>query len=195
MTSTDEHELGAEGYRTIVADPPWDLGQTGFTFHGGVNRPSFVPYPTMDVDAIAALPVAEQIHADGAHLYLWTTNRFLPDAFRILAAWGFTYSTTIVWAKAVRGWMPGGTFPSHAEFVLHGRAGNLAAIGRADRQVFDWKRQAHSVKPEAFLDLVESVSPGPRLEMFARRSRLDWHVWGNEVASHVDLELEQGAPS
>lgn len=185
MTSTEQQQ--ADGYRTIVADPPWAIGQTGFTFHGGVNRPSFVPYPTMHVDEIAAMPVADLIHADGAHLYLWTTNRFLPDAFRILEAWGFTYSTTLVWAKAVRGWMPGGAFPSHAEFVLFGRAGNLATEARADRQVFEWPRGAHSAKPEAFLDLVETISPGPRLEIFARRARLDWHVWGNEVGSHVEI--------
>lgn len=175
-----------ERYRTIVADPPWDLGQTGFTFHGGANRPSHVPYPTLTVDEIAAMPVNE-LADDDAHLYLWTTNRFLRAAFDVLDAWGFTYSTPLVWAKAVRGWMPGGTFPSHAEFVLYGRRGTPETLGRADRQVFEWPRSGHSVKPEAFLDLVETISPGPYLEVFARRARLGWHVYGNEVDSHVEL--------
>jgi N6-adenosine-specific RNA methylase IME4 len=38
-----------------------------------------------------------------------------------------------------------------------------------------------------FLDLVESVSPGPYLEMFARRQRLGWDTWGNEALPHVEL--------
>jgi N6-adenosine-specific RNA methylase IME4 len=62
-----------------------------------------------------------------------------------------------------------------------------AKITRAPGRWFQWKRGAHSAKPEAFLDLVEQVSPGPYLEMFARRNRLGWDTWGNEALEHVEL--------
>jgi hypothetical protein len=55
---------------------------------------------------------------------------------------------------------------------------------------FQWPRGAHSAKPEAFLDMVEQVSPGPYLEMFARRNRLGWDTWGNEALGHVSLAGE-----
>jgi N6-adenosine-specific RNA methylase IME4 len=76
---------------------------------------------------------------------------------------------------------------STTEFVVFARRGSLAALTRCDRQWFEWSRGAHSEKPEAFLDIVEQVSPGPYLELFARRQRLGWDTWGNESLNHVEL--------
>ena len=92
-----------EEYATIVADPPWRTmagplnGREGFGDATGASRP--LPYPTMTVDAIKALQVPA---ANDAHLYLWTTNGYLRDAFDVARAWGFEYSTTLVWAKAAQ---------------------------------------------------------------------------------------------
>jgi N6-adenosine-specific RNA methylase IME4 len=188
-------------YHTIVADPPWDHSDgTGFSYgsrhnsgkrlgEGGTTRP---PYQPMTLDEIAALPVAALADAD-AHLYLWTTQRYLRPSFDIVSGWGFSVSATLTWCKAPQGFM-GGAYRSSTEFCHFARRGSLAHKTQAPSQWFTWKRTGwtqndpdakHSRKPEAFLDLVETVSPGPYLEMFARRQRLGWDTWGDEALDHV----------
>ena len=166
-------------YRTIVADPPWRYKTTLPGFKRDRLGRSGVPYDTLSVDEIAALPV-EALAEPDAHLYLWTTNTHLEHAWRIVRAWGFQYSTLLVWGKAPRGFAGFPTYQVTAEYVVFARRGSLAAKDRVDRSWWEWPRAAHSVKPDAFLDLVERVSPGPYLEMFARRVRLGWDGWGNE---------------
>lgn len=186
-------------YRTIVADPPWDNGQRpGWSWREG--RPSGrirdLPYSTMTVEQIAELPIrhlsqGDKWHVngdkDGSHLYLWTTTQFLEPAFSVARAWGFPVSCVLVWCKARRGFNAGGTWPSNVEFILYGRRGSPPATGRADSRWFEWPRGEHSAKPEAFYDLVEQLSPGPYLELFARRQRLGWDTWGNEALEHVEV--------
>lgn len=144
----------------------------------------------MELADIKALPVRE-LAANCAHVYLWTTNRWLPDAFDVLKSWGVRYGQTLVWCKQPMGSGLGGAFSVTTEFILHGRIGSLRQLRRVDSTWFQWPRmdRAHSRKPEAFLDLVESVSPGPYLELFARRNRLGWDTWGNEALEHVDLNV------
>jgi N6-adenosine-specific RNA methylase IME4 len=140
----------------------------------------------MTLDEIAALPVA-RLAEDAAHLYLWTTNGYLERAFEIARGWGFTPSTTLTWCKPPKGIGLGGAYSLTTEFCIFARRGSLAA-NRVDSSWWLWHRNRHSQKPEAFLDIVEQVSPGPYLEMFARRNRLGWDTWGNEALQHVDLE-------
>lgn len=269
-----ERSLRVKRYRTIVVDPPWDHSDgTGVDVRGG-GRVTGLPYNTMTIAAIEALPVYElsdNVNHD-AHLYLWTTSRYLPASFRVLEAWGFRYTATLVWCKASRGWSTGGRFQNNVEFILFGnrpkrvarpnalivttylaaaaeeagvsRSEVDAAMGTTDmagwwlsrietrcavpswekyeqikrvvragddmdgyvRELnarkgterdetpqavntrwFQWSRGSHSAKPEAFMDMVESVSPAPRLEMFARRQRLGWDTWGNEALNHVEI--------
>jgi len=135
----------------------------------------------MSVEEIKALPVADLADPSGAHLYLWTTNRYLRDAFDVMAAWGFRYGQTVVWAKRPIGSVLGGAFPANVEFILFGRRGVLAHKRRAKSAWWEWKRQrGHSMKPDAMLDLVEETSPGPYVELFARRARFGWDYWGDE---------------
>lgn len=70
---------------------------------------------------------------------------------------------------------------------INASKGEATATGRASGRWFQWPRGEHSAKPEAFLDLVEQVSPGPYLELFARRNRLGWDTWGNESLEHISL--------
>lgn len=182
-------------YRTIVADPPWDHSDgTGWNpgaadyrgKHG--NQPPKVtglPYGVMSMDDIRELPISDWAARD-AHLYLWTTNRYLHDAYHLCDWWGFSVVKPLIWCKAPMGMM-GGTFVSSAEYVLFARRGALKSQTKVERQWFQWPRSTHSQKPEAFLDLVEQVSPGPYLEMFARRQRLGWDTWGNEALDHVGM--------
>lgn len=178
-------------YRTVVADPPWDYSgdPPRFTWserHVGDKVELPQPYRYLTVDEIKALPVPD-LAAPAAHLYLWTTQRYLEAAYDVARAWGFRPVKALVWAKRPRGFNVGGTFASTTEFVLFARRGDLAAKTTVDRDWFDWPRNGnrHSAKPEAFLDLVETVSPGPYLELFARRNRLGWDTWGDQALEHV----------
>lgn len=170
-------------YRTIVADPPWSVHQPP-VWTSGKNRR--LPYRTMSVDDIEALPVADIADTD-CHLYLWTINRYVEDAYRIVRAWGFSPSTLLVWCKEPIGMGVGGAYALTTEHVLFARRGRGAFEQREPTSWWRWKRGEHSAKPEAFLDMVERVSPAPRLEMFARRNRLGWDTWGNESLNHVEL--------
>lgn len=184
-------DMGEGRYRTIVADPPWHQRTGAPNLHapagGGPSR--LVPYPTMTVEEICALPVSEMA-AREAHLYLWTTNRYLSAAYDVARAWGFNPNpgTMLVWCKAPKGRGLGEGFSLATEYCLFCTRGGLKVQERVDRNWWLWQRQAHSQKPEAFLDLVEQVSPAPRLELFARRNRIGWDTWGNQALNHVTIE-------
>jgi hypothetical protein len=146
-------------YRTIVADPPWayaegwPVGAGQARARGGAaydaRRRTPLPYGSMSLCEIAALPVGA-IAEDDAHLYLWTTNRYVFDAKWIAEAWGFNYSQLLVWAKTPMGKGPGGAFAQNAEYVLFCRRGSLAHAEKQDSVWFNWPRTAkHSVKPDA----------------------------------------------
>lgn len=167
-------------YSTITADPPWDHRE-GFPINawrrtGSIARRTKLPYSAMSLDEIAALPVAE-LAADNAHLYLWTTNRYIRNAYGVAESWGFRPSQLVTWCKPVVGVGPGGAFASTSEFVVFARRGTPSAR-RAPSTWFQWPRGVHSAKPAAFYDLVEQVSPGPYVELFAREPRLGWDHWG-----------------
>jgi N6-adenosine-specific RNA methylase IME4 len=180
--------VATKRYRTIVADPPWHWHRPSGWGAGTTIRP--LEYPTLSVSEIAALPIRDYV-ADVAHLYLWTTNRYLENAFQVVRAWGFNSegTTVLVWCKEPRGIGPGGRFSITTEFVLFARRGveGRYAGGRHPTTWFKWPRGRHSEKPDGFLDLVEQVSPGPYLELFARRARFGWDYWGDESLETVEM--------
>jgi N6-adenosine-specific RNA methylase IME4 len=181
-------------YHAVVIDPPWHYEDYA-TMPGSpqkrghtVKRPS-PPYESMSLDQIGALPIWALADAD-SFVFLWATNHYLPDAMRILVdEWSCGYRQTLVWHKTGNPSPFGGTLaPNHAEFLLVGAYGLPKITGRWPASVVAApKPYRHSQKPEVFLDLVESVSPGPYLELFARRNRLGWDTWGNESLEHVKL--------
>ena len=157
-------------FRTIVADPPWQYGNKAT--RGAAED----HYSTMTLDEICELEVNA---ADDAHLYLWTTNGFLNEAFDVVDAWGFAYKTCLTWVKPQIGL--GNYFRGATEHILFGVRGNLPVEDRNLRNWFEAPRGKHSAKPDLFYDLVEKASPEPRLEMFARRRRFGWETWGDEA--------------
>lgn len=191
-------------YRTLVIDPPWPHKDSGprTTAKGGrwdtsgrgqAGKRSIVPYERMTTLEIAALPIHDLAEND-AHLYLWTTNGFLREAFAMLPQWGFKFSTLLTWCKPPMGLGLGGTFVNTTEFILFARRGTLPALSRADSTWWKWPRPyltgsgpTHSAKPEAFLDMVEQVSPEPRVELFARRDRLGWDTWGDQALNTAEM--------
>lgn len=180
--------MSRERYRTIVADPPWSYegfatAPQGDRKRGLKPKKAALPYGEMTVDAISALPVAALADPEGARLFMWTTNRYLPDAFRVMAAWGFTYAQTLTWHKTGNPSPFGGSVaPIHAEFLLVGSVGKVPVLNRWASSVIaaNKPRDEHSRKPDVFIDMVEHTSPGPYCEMFARRARFGWDYWGDE---------------
>ena len=192
-------------FKCIVADPPWPIKWSGgpaYKINGrGEKRinPNFkrkLSYPTMTVQEIASLAVSE-IAADDAHLYLWTPDKWLisGEAAFVAKSWGFDPLRLIVWCKRGFGL---GRFPRpQHEAVLVCRRGKLDFNLRNSGSVHEWKMpygkagkssaRIHSAKPEEVLDLVEQASPGPYLELFARRRRLGWSYWGNECPCDVEI--------
>ena len=181
-------ETACDGpFRTVVADPPWRFQhRTGKISpeHGRLTR-----YGTMGVDDIAALPVAD-VCDSSAHLYLWVPNALLADGMAVMAAWGFTYKTNLVWFKTRRDGGPDGRgvgfyFRNVTELVLFGVRGRngtrtLAPARRQVNLIAEPKRD-HSRKPEQLHEIVERCSPGPYIELFARSERPGWRVWGDEI--------------
>jgi len=194
---TNERESLSSGlqYATVVADPAWSITRpTGWGTKDKNHQP--LAYPTMTDDEIASLPVAS-IVADTAYLFLWTVNSKIEAAYSVARAWGFRPVTLLTWCKKPHGMGPGGHFASTTEHILYARRGSSGKdFGRArlhDSTWFDWPKAAHSVKPEQFQDLVQTNFPEPRLELFARRRRIGWDVWGNEVDSDVELSRDRDA--
>jgi N6-adenosine-specific RNA methylase IME4 len=156
-------------FRAIVVDPPWPYNdRLGAARHYGL----------MTLDEIAAVPVAGWAEPD-AHLYLWVTNAFMVEGHAAAAAWGFDVKTILTWVKPQIGM--GHYFRNNTEHVLFAVRGSLATLRRDCPTAFRAPRGRHSEKPDAFFDLVESMSPGPYLSIFERRLRLGWRGLGDEV--------------
>jgi N6-adenosine-specific RNA methylase IME4 len=183
---------GHDPFRTVLADPPWRFqNRTGKMApeHGRLAR-----YGTMSFEQIEALPVPDVCQAK-AHLYLWVPNALLAEGMSVMAAWGFTYKTNLVWFKTRKDGGPDGRgvgfyFRNVTELVLfgvRGRDNRTLAPGRRQVNLFSERKREHSRKPEQLHEIVESCSPGPYLELFARHPRAGWHVWGNEVSDAEGL--------
>ena len=144
-----------------------------------------------EADTSISIPygsIKRSLADENCELYLWTTQKYLPDAFEVIKDWGFKYCQTLTWCKTPRGTGQGGVFCPTTEFLILGRKGKAPKTTRIDTTWWNVKRTTkHSKKPEFFQDLIETVSDVPRLEMFARRKREGWDVWGNEVESDIDL--------
>lgn len=152
---------------------------------------SALPYPAMSLQDIKALPVRDLAEV-GAHLWLWTTNEFLRAGFDVMEAWGFKYLAPIHWIKpsGIGNW-----FVHRSQTVLFGyRERCLFPLARYAQNIIETGDPlVHSAKPDATYAYIEKISPGPRLELFARPwtplfpKREGWDVWGNEVQSDVNI--------
>lgn len=133
-------------------------------------------YSTLSPEEVAGLPVAA-LACESAHLWLWTVNALVGEAHDVARSWGFAPVTMLTWCKPGPGvghYLRNNT--EHAVFATRGKA--VTPAEPAMGSWFVWPRTRHSVKPAGFLDLVERVSPGPYVELFARQPRLGWDHWG-----------------
>jgi N6-adenosine-specific RNA methylase IME4 len=142
----------------------------------------------MSLNDIKALPVAKVADAT-AHLYLWVPNALLPEGLQVMQSWGFTYKSNLIWHKVRKdggsdGRGVGFYFRNVTEVILFGVRGKNARTLKAGRTQVNYlatRKREHSRKPDEQYDLIESCSPGPYLEMFARGTRPNWTVWGNQA--------------
>jgi N6-adenosine-specific RNA methylase IME4 len=173
-------------FRTVLADPPWQFqNRTGKIApeHKRLNR-----YGTLNLEDIKALPVSAAAD-DVAHLYMWVPNALLPDGLEVMKAWGFHYKSNIVWHKLRKdggsdGRGVGFYFRNVTELLLFGVRGKNARTlqpGRTQVNYIGTRKREHSRKPDEQYELIESCSPGPFLELFARGDRPGWAVWGNQA--------------
>ncbi len=159
----------------VYADPPWRSGNP---------ESAYAPenhYPTMTQAEITALPIPA---AEDAVLFLWATAPLLPQALEVMAAWGFEYKTELVWVKPSIGL--GNWLRHRHEPLLLGRRGRFACppFERRVDSVMTAERGRHSEKPECAYERLEWMYPDARkVELFARRQRPGWAVYGNEIAA------------
>ena len=174
-------------YQIIYADPPWEYGKWCANLHRPNSKDKILPYPTMSVEQICSLPVST-IADVNCELYLWTTQKYLPDAFKVIDSWGFKYKQTLIWCKKPRAGL-GGQFTPTNEFLLLARKGKKPKSKRVLTTWFLVKRphNNHSKKPDFFRNMLQEITLSPRIELFARQKTDGWDVWGNEVESDIIL--------
>lgn len=177
------------GWRTVYADPPWRfINRTGKVApeHRRLDR-----YDTMTTTEICTLQVADVV-SDQAHLYLWVPNALLPEGLQVMESWGFRYVSNIVWAKRRKDGGPDGRgvgfyFRNVTELILFGVRGSMRTLAPGRRQVniIETRKREHSRKPDEAYEIIESCSPGPHLELFARYPRPGWTIWGDEASPDI----------
>ena len=164
-------------YSTIMADPPWNINQQG-------KRGAASHYDLMTLDDIKIMPVADFCTED-AHLWLWVTNGLLKEGIEVMEAWGFTYRSPFFWIKPRLGL--GNYLRNASETVLFGTRGKAPIKFKAQPNWLFAPLQDHSHKPEEQYAIIERCSPGPYLELFARRHQPGWDAWGNQIDSYIEI--------
>lgn len=185
MIDLPEGRFGA-----VLADPPWAFSTWT---PKGLGRSPQRHYPCMSLSEIAALPVSD-LAADDCALFMWATFPMLPQALVLMAKWGFVYKSGGAWAKRGKsdaGWAFGNgyIFRGAAELLLVGTRGQPKWRSRSERNLWVAPIQEHSRKPDAIHEMIERTAAAPFVELFGRRSRNGWTVWGN------DRERFDGSPA
>ena len=171
-------------YKVILADPPWAFRAWS---NKGMGRSAEQHYPTMGLEDIKALPVAD-LAAEDCVLFLWATFPMLKDAFAVIDTWGFTYKTVaFTWVKENRKspglfWGLGYWTRANAEVCLLATRGSPKRQSAAVHQVILSPVERHSKKPDEVQErIVTLMGDVSRVELFARQETPGWDVWGNEV--------------
>jgi N6-adenosine-specific RNA methylase IME4 len=177
-----------KSYGTILADPPWRFqNRTGKMApeHRRLSR-----YTTLSLQEIKEIPVSI-VSADNCHLYLWVPNALIKEGLQVMESWGFEYKTNLIWHKVRKDGEPDGRgvgfyFRNTTEMILFGIRGKMRTLakGRSQVNIIKSCKREHSKKPDELYKIIESCSPGPYLELFARGTRQKWDQWGNEVEDY-----------
>lgn len=172
-------------YPTIVIDPPWSYSNKSGR-HGASANADYIQNRTMTLDEVALFDVKRWV-PDQCHLYLWVTDAYVGHVYSITEAWGFEAKATLVWVKDRFGM--GNYYRHQHELCIFAVKGKLRLSRMNASTVFNAPMTKHSEKPDEFYRLVESCSPGPYLDVFARKKRAGWDVFGDEVAPAYQARL------
>ena len=170
-------------YATILADPPWQFGDK---LPGDGIRGAEKFYSTMGwLDVAHFLEDSDIQIAPDARLFLWRVASMQQEALNVMDRWGFTLKAEIVWKKLTstgkRHFGMGRTVRMEHEVCLIGSRGKPEVLNHSTRSIFEAKVRDHSRKPDEFYSIVEGLSPGPYLELFARSKRDGWDAIGDEL--------------
>lgn len=172
-----------EPFRTISCDPPWSFADR----LPGRKRGAASHYACLSLADLLTFPLPP-LAAD-ATLYLWRVSAMVGEAYAVCAAWGFKPKSEIVWVKRTKHGLAhfgmGHYVRAQHESCVIATRGKPAVLSHGVRSVFEAPVGRHSEKPDAFYRMVEELSPGPYAEMFGRKLRPGWTVYGNEVPSVV----------
>jgi N6-adenosine-specific RNA methylase IME4/DNA-binding XRE family transcriptional regulator len=163
-------------YRCLIIDPPWPVKK--IEREARPNQGLELDYPTMSLEEIGKLPISDLANSEGCHIFLWVTHKFLPDGLKLFEKWGVKYQCVLTWVKPT-GMTPFSWMYS-TEHVLFGHIGSLELAKKGCRLDFIGKVREHSRKPDEFYNLVRSVSPEPRIDLFSREKREGFAQWGNQ---------------
>lgn len=174
-------------YDIIYADPPW-----AYLWGKGKNGGNFCPerhYKTLTTDEICGFgPVVKRLRKKNCALFLWITMPCLPEAFKVMDAWGFKYKTcAFTWVKVRKDGHPisgmGSYTKANAELCLLGMRGHIKAVDKTVPQIVMAHRRGHSVKPYEVSDRIAQLfgQDTSKIELFARRQVIGWDCWGDEV--------------
>ena len=164
-------------FNTLLGDPPWSKDQRG-------NYGAIKHYDLMTLERIKAMPVAD-LTEENAHCYLWVTNGTMKQGHEVLETWGFQVKGILTWIKPRIGL--GNYLRNNTEHLLLGVKGRTPVLYNRQPTWFYAPQQEHSHKPEEQFAIIERLSPGPYLELFARRKQPGWSAWGNEVNSDISI--------
>jgi len=165
-------------YQVIYADPPWEYAQEQ---HSKEKQETVLEthYPTMPTEDICKLPI-ENLTGENAVLFLWTTSPKLFEAKSVIDAWGFTYKSSMIWDKVKHN--VGYYVSVRHEFLLICTKGScLPDSHNLIDSVQTIERTEHSKKPERFYEIIEEMYHGKKIELFCRKPREGWDVWGNQL--------------
>lgn len=155
--------MPAGRYDVIVVDPPWPYPDPR------------TDYPSLSLDEIRELPISA-LAADDAVLFVWVTNAMLRHVYPLLDAWGFEEKTMLTWHKPKPG--IGNYLRSTTEHAVLATRGKPSVMLTTQTTLLRATGREPGRKPDEFYDLVATLCPGRRLDMFARESRRGWTTWG-----------------
>lgn len=170
-------------YKVIVVDPPWEIKKIKRKVRPNQKE---MDYPTMSYGELWNLSIKD-LADNNSVCFLWTIQKYLPLSFDLLHKWGFKYQRTITWDKGNGLCLFG--FHHRTEFVVFGYRGRLDMYPhrKAFPTLFFAKSKRHSEKPDIFYDMAK-VFGDKRIDLFARKKRDGWDVWGNEIDASITLD-------
>lgn len=173
-------------YNTVVIDFPWPISLTGKT-KVRKNRRTKLPYKTMTIEEIEDFPLYNFANR-GAHVYIWFTNKTMPDFPYLLEKLGIHFHTILTWVKP-NGIPPCYTYKFATEYCVLGFYGKpMLPFNRNKHGDFEadlnWVKAdsgEHSTKPNIMYELIRKQSPDPRVDIFARQRHDGFDAIGDQV--------------